>query len=72
MGPLSDENKLHVDEKKNKTGKFEKILETNNIKNIKTFRYKLTALRNIILRSWIRRLWDLSSFNDYKKFNKKQ
>ena len=56
VGPLSDENKLQVDEKKNKTEKFEKILETNNIKNIKTFRYKLTPLRNIIFRSCIRRL----------------
>ena len=45
MGPLNDESKLQVDEKKNKT---EKKMKPNNIKNIKTNRYDLAAKNNII------------------------
>ena len=47
MRHLSDENKLQVD-KKNKNRKIKKKMITNNIKNFKTNRYKLTASRNII------------------------
>ena len=33
MGPLSDENKLQVDEKSNKHSKIQKVSKTNNIEN---------------------------------------
>ena len=48
MGPLSDENKLQVDEKTIKTEKLKKILKESNINNLMTIRYKLFAMRNII------------------------
>ena len=47
MEPLNDENKLQVDKMRTKTEKYKKSLKTSNILNFSTFRYKLTALRNI-------------------------
>ena len=47
MGSLNDESKLQVDEKNNKTEKFENPLKICNIIKFKTVRYKLTSLSNI-------------------------
>ena len=47
MGPLSDENKLQVDEKTT-TEKLENFFKNINIKNYYTICYKLTAWQKII------------------------
>ena len=62
MGPLNYENKLQVDKKSNKNLKnLRKILKWNSILNLKTFCFKLTALRKYFQK--FRGLLNISAFN---------